>query len=83
MNADRFIEVMTGDEFTSGEKFICQAQYRNATLSSFESALWTIMCAADDYNMGRLALAYPDRVQAFLQWRLSDLRQRLEGRDAA
>ncbi len=78
MTRVQFVAVMTSDEFTAGEKFICQAQYANATLSGFDRALWNILCVADEDNRSKLALGFPEHAAALRQWIRGDLRHRLE-----
>jgi hypothetical protein len=78
MNREQFAAIMTSDQFTPGEKFAAQAQYAPETFSSFGSALWNLLCAADQYNLERIALAFPDHVAALGVWRHGNLRQRFE-----
>lgn len=78
MTREQFAAIMTSDQFTAGEKFICQAEYANATLSGFESALWSLLAVADESNRARLALGYPEHVAALRQWTRGNLRQRFE-----
>jgi hypothetical protein len=82
MTNERFVEVMTSPHFTKGEKFICQAEYRNDTLSTFEQALWRILCAADEKNLSKLCRAFPQEANAFKRWRYGGLRQMFEQPEA-
>jgi hypothetical protein len=78
MSHKQFITVMTSEQFTDGEKFIYQAEFANATLSGFETALWNLLCVADEGNRAKLALGFPEHVDALVQWTRGDLRQRFE-----
>lgn len=67
---------LASDDWTAGEKLILRWQFRS--LGHFWTQLFEAMVRADDENLDRLALGYPDAVEALRDWRFGDLGERLE-----
>lgn len=75
MNRDGFVKIMDSPELTVGEKlYIKDWQYHLG--GSFSTALWQAIGKADESNLLKLALGFPDEVQGFLSWTRGDLYQR-------
>jgi hypothetical protein len=51
------------DQLTEGERHLVQWQYDFA--GGFTKALWTALTIADRNNLARLALGFPDDVEAY------------------
>jgi hypothetical protein len=70
--------VLTSDEFTPGEKFVVEAQFRHKTpISNFKEKLWELLCASDDDNLARLAVAFPEETAGFVAWNRGNLGDRI------
>lgn len=71
-------KILVSDEFTTGEKFVVRAQFRESSpMGNFEEKLWEILCCADTDNLKRIGQAFPEEFDAFLSWRLGGLGDRL------
>ena len=73
---DKINEILQSDQFTAGEKWIVQWQFR--LLGDFNKALVEAIMRADDNNLQRLRNGFPDEVQGFLAWNRGDLAERLK-----
>ena len=78
--ADEFTKgrraALNGDDWTAGEKLILRWQFRS--LGHFWTQLFEAMIRADDDNLDRLALGFPDAVEALRDWRFGDLGKRFD-----
>jgi hypothetical protein len=52
--------------FAPGERFILEWQYR--MLGGFHTALVEAICRADDGNLARLRMGFPNEVDAYLRF---------------
>ena len=68
----RFLE---SDEWTYAEKFIIKWQFD--LLGDFYKALTEAIKCADDDNLTRLGVGFPQEVDGFLAWNRGDLGTRL------
>ena len=75
---ERITDILANPYWTEGEKFIVEWQFR--LLGDFKTALIDAIKLADEGNLDRLELGFPDEVQGFRAWAYGDLGQRL--RDA-
>ncbi len=57
------------------EQWVIKWQYQ--LLGDFQAALAGAIACADESNLARLALGFPDQVQGFLAWSRGDLGHRL------
>ena len=57
-------------KITEQEKLVIQWQFR--LCGSFYTALWNAIKQADEENLDRLALGFPDHVAGFRAWAYSD-----------
>lgn len=67
-----------GSDLTEAEKWVVKWQL--GILGGFQMALARAMVCADDANLERLRLGFPDQVAGLLAWRHGDLRVRLVAR---
>ena len=76
------IDALNSDKWTAAEKWVLKWQWQRALdlLGGFEEALAKAIIRADDSNLPRLRLGFPDQVDGFLAWSRGDLAKRL--RDA-
>ena len=58
------------DGLSHGERFIVDWQYHMA--GGFKQALVEAMCRADDTNLAKLALAFPEETEAFILYSRKD-----------
>lgn len=68
-------DILFSPEWTEGEKWIVKFQFR--LLGGFGTALANAICAADENNLDRLALGFPEEVSGYRAWVYGDLRIRL------
>ena len=68
-------ELLASDQWTAAEKWVIKWQYR--LLGDFNTALATAIVRADDTNLFKLGLGFPDQVHGFLAWSRGDLGERL------
>ena len=75
-------EFLESPEWNAGEKFVIKWQFNRSLqlLGDFGAALAEAIVRADDSNLTKLALGFPDEVAGFLAWNRGDLGIRL--RDA-
>ncbi len=78
MTMERLGEVLRNDQFTDGEKWIIQWQFR--LLGDFETALIDAITRADEGNLMKLALGFPMQVDAYLEWSRGSMGQLLRSR---
>ena len=57
---------MNLDKLDNSEKFIFMWQYR--LLGHFRTALIETICRADDDNLGKLSLGFPDEVKGYINY---------------
>lgn len=70
--------VLGSPNFTPAEKFVIRAQYRGIIpMGNFEEKLWDLMAAADDVNLIKIGMGWPDLVAAVLDWQRGDLAERI------
>lgn len=76
------IEALSSDAWTPAEKWVLKWQWQKAigALGHFEAALAEAIIRADDGNLARLRLGFPDQVDGFIAWSRGDLARRM--RDA-
>jgi hypothetical protein len=53
-------------DITDEEKLVIKWQFQRC--GDFETALWGAIIKADENNLARLALGYPQHVRAFQSW---------------
>jgi hypothetical protein len=68
-------EALVSSDFTDATKFVLKWQF--GLLGDFQTALAQAIMKADDDNLARLRIGFPDQVDGFLQWNRGDLAQRL------
>lgn len=68
-------KMLASPDWTEGEKWVVRWQWR--LLGDFQQALSEAIKRADDGNLDRLRLGFPDQVAGFLAWNRGDLAQRL------
>ncbi len=73
---DKINEILESDQFSPGEKWIVRWQFR--LLGDFNKALAETIIRADDNNLHRLSLGFPDEVGGFLEWNRGGLAERLK-----
>jgi hypothetical protein len=61
--------------WTPGEKAVVKWQFR--LFGAFFAALFAAMARADEKNLRKLALAFPEEVAGFCEWAHGNLAQRL------
>ncbi len=72
MKREGFLKLRESTELTKGEKdYIFDFQFHMA--GSFHKALYEAIARADENNLHRLELGFPDEVQGFLAWTRGDL----------
>ena len=64
-----------GSGWTNAEKAVIKWQFK--LNGDFRTALWEAIKRADEGNLDRLALGFPDEVYGFRQWSQGDLGIRL------
>lgn len=75
MNSVGLQKIIESPDLTEGEKlYIKDCQYRMG--GSFSRALWTLIGLADEHNLARLCLVFPNEVQGFIAWTRGDLHER-------
>lgn len=75
MTREGFTKIMESDKITVGEKiYLKDFQYHMG--GSFSHALFEAIHKADNFNLERLRLGFPDEVQGFLAWTRGDLFER-------
>ncbi len=75
MKIDGLQKIMESTELTQGEKdYIFDKQYHHA--GHFMTAIWEAIGRADEFNLGRLHLGFPQEVDAYLAWTRGDLHER-------
>lgn len=75
MKREGFQKLRDSTELTKGEKdYIFDFQYHLA--GSFHKALYEAIHRADESNLYRLSLGFPDEVQGFKAWTRGDLYDR-------
>ena len=57
---------MNLDKLDNSEKFIFMWQYR--LLGHFKTALIEVICRADDNNLEKLSLGFPDEVRGYINY---------------
>lgn len=62
-------------DWTPAEKWVIRWQFR--LLGDFNTALAEAITRADDDNLARLELGFPDEVNGFLAWNRGNLAERL------
>jgi len=72
---DHIRKILESPAFTEGEKWVVKWQFR--LLGDFQTSLAEAISKADDDNLKRIALGFPDQVQGFLGWNRGDLATRL------
>ena len=75
---ERIGAILESGEWTVGEKAVVKWQFR--LLGDFRTALFKAIALADDKNLVRLAMGFPDEVSGFMAWNRGGLGKRL--RDA-
>ena len=69
--------VLTSDAYTEGAKRCAQWQYAQmAPMGAFWTAIWTAIQLADDENLDRLELAFPEDVFAYATFMSGELIER-------
>lgn len=73
------LEVLNSPHWTESEKWVVKWQFNRAfpLLGSFEAALAEVIKLADESNLDKLALGFPDQVNGYRAWAHGDLAQRL------
>lgn len=75
MTRDGFRKIMDSKELTAREKnYIFDWQFHMG--GSFSQALWEAIARADENNLYRLGLGFPEEVQGFKAWTRGDLHER-------
>lgn len=75
MKREGFQKLRDSTLLTQGEKdYIFDFQYHLA--GSFHRALWAAIHNADESNLYKLSLGFPDEVQGFKAWTRGDLYER-------
>ena len=77
MTREQIGKVMSNPAFTKAEKQLLEYQY-NAEPKSFRHWLFGAIFHADPENQRKLALGFPDHVDAVQHWQYGDLRQKME-----
>jgi len=72
---DHIRKILESPAFTEGEKWVVKWQFR--LLGDFQTSLAVAIATADDENLAKLALGFPEQVQGFLGWNRGDLATRL------
>lgn len=79
MTREQIGRVMRSLDFTAAEKRLLEYFYPHPSGGhGFRSALFEAIFRADDENQRRLALGFPDDVDAVQHWTHGDLRQKME-----
>jgi len=79
MTREQIGRVMVSSNFTAAEKDLLSCQYQSACHpGNFTQKLFEAIYAADSSNMRKLALGFPDEVDAVQHWTHGDLRQKME-----
>ena len=68
-------DILESPAWTDGEKFVVKWQFQ--VLGHFKTALMDAIKLADEKNLARLELGFPDEVQGFRAWAYGDLGNRL------
>jgi hypothetical protein len=68
-------QVLNSNLWTPGEKAVVKWQFR--LLGDFLDALFVAMARADEGNLAKLELAFPEEVTGFRAWSHGDLARRL------
>lgn len=75
MDREGLRKIMDSTELTQGEKaYIFDKQYHHA--GHFMAAIWEAISRADEHNLFRLRLGFPQEVDAYLEWTRGDLHER-------
>lgn len=72
-------EALASPDWTDAEKWVLKWQWQKllGLLGGFETALAEAIMRADEGNLARLRLGFPDQVDGFLAWSRGDLARRL------
>lgn len=70
------LEALESSDWTVGEKAVIKWQFR--MWGRFYTTLFEVISIADDENLAKLRLAFPDEVDGFIAWNRGDLGKRLE-----
>lgn len=78
-SVDTIYEFLRSDEWTASEKWVIKWQFNRALhlLGDFETALADAICRADENNLTKLYLGFPDQVTGYTQWTRGGLGRRL------
>lgn len=68
-------QFLASSDWTKAEQIIIKWQFR--LLGDFQTALMGAICAADEGNLARLALGFPQHVAGYIAWNQGDLGTRL------
>jgi hypothetical protein len=68
-------QVLNSNLWTPGEKAVVKWQFRK--FGHFFTALFGTMARADEENLTKLALGFPDEVAGFREWAHGNLAERL------
>lgn len=66
---------LESEDWTSAEKLVIRWQF--GLLGDFQTALFEAIKRADDSNLARLELGFPEQVAGFTAWSRGDLGTRL------
>lgn len=68
-------QFLESDQWTGAEKWVLRWQF--GLLGDFQTALSEAIKRADDSNLARLELGFPEQVAGFIAWSRNDLGTRL------
>jgi hypothetical protein len=68
--AEHIGDFLTRPDITDEEKLVIRWQFRRC--GDFEAALWNAIKRADETNLGRLALGFPQHVRGYQAWAFGD-----------
>lgn len=69
--------ILKSDDFTESDKIVVRWQFQ--LLGDFETALMGAIARADDGNLEKLRIGFPDHVAGYLNFTRGDLGDRLRG----
>lgn len=72
---DQVASVLRSDAFTDSEKWVVKWQFR--LLGDFQTSLARAITQADEMNLERLHLGFPEEVDGFTLWSRGNLAERL------
>jgi hypothetical protein len=79
MTREQIGHVMRSGEFTKAEKQLLECQFPgHCHPGNFTEKLFDAIYAADENNQRRLALGFPDEVDAVQHWQHGGLREKME-----